>query len=311
MAFESAALEVVFSEQQIDELLDVATGAARQAGNYIRQFDRRLLHVDTKSAGASLSSQVVTQVDLDSQALILETLKPMTERYGFAVLSEENASEEYAEQHLRHQCDYFWCIDPLDGTLPFIEGTSGYAVSIALVARSGKSILGVVLNPINNDLYQAVHYQQAPQLLKNGQPWRLPANKDVFTLFVDRSFLSDPRYIDLKDKLTQLARDKGYAEVKVQSQFGAVMNAIGVMEQRPACYLKLPKASKGGGSLWDFSATAAIATAAEDMSVSDIYGQALDLNRIDSNFMNHRGVVFNASDIQNILPLCCSLAGEG
>jgi len=30
--------------------------------------------------------------------------------------------------------------------------------------------------------------------------------------------------------------------------------------------------------------------------VSDIFGQALDLNRADSTFMNHRGILYSTDD---------------
>ena len=86
-----------------------------------------------------------------------------------------------------------------------------------------------------------------------------------------------------------------------KEQAGAVMNAMSVIEcavmekQNPqhnaACYIKLPKPQLGGGSLWDFSATACLATAT-DTWVSDIHGNPLDLNRHDSNYMNHQGVLY-------------------
>jgi 3'-phosphoadenosine 5'-phosphosulfate (PAPS) 3'-phosphatase len=56
-------------------------------------------------------------------------------------------------------------------------------------------------------------------------------------------------------------------------------------------YFKLPKAEEGGGSLWDFAATAALFSELGYVA-SDFYGEPLDLNRADSTFMNHRGVLF-------------------
>ncbi|WP_228140218.1 hypothetical protein [Moritella sp. JT01] len=58
------------------------------------------------------------------------------------------------------------------------------------------------------------------------------------------------------------------------------------------------------GSLWDFSATAAITQALSAQylassspmlcAVSDSQGAALDLNRTDSNYMNHKGVLYSS-----------------
>jgi len=288
---------MMLSSQQLQQLLQLATQAALKAGEYITKFDRTQLHVNQKKAGSSLSAQVVTQVDLDSQAIILDILQPSIQSYDFAVLSEENASEEDVSGHPRFQKPYYWCIDPLDGTLPYIEGSDGFAVSIALVEKSGKPVIGVVHNPTTGDTYQAINhdsvsYFETKTVLKNGKPWQSKADNHYFTLYIDRSFEQDPRCAHCIKKLEVLVHQQGYSRLKVVNSFGAVMNAIGVLENAPACYLKLPKSQKGGGSLWDFSATTAITQASATGWVSDIDGEPLDLNRPDSNYMNHKGVLF-------------------
>ena len=47
----------------------------------------------------------------------------------------------------------------------------------------------------------------------------------------------------------------------------------------------------GGGSLWDFAATACLFHETGGVA-TDMQGGPLDLNRADSSFMNHRGVLF-------------------
>ncbi len=297
----------------LEQLLQLATKAALTAGEYIAQFDRKQLDVDSKCAGSSLSAQVVTQVDIDSQALILSVLAPSIKYYNLGVLSEENADEAQAAHHERLTSEYFWCIDPLDGTLPFIENMPGYAVSIALVSKSGKPSIGVVFNPSTGDLYQAINDASNSQVIKNGQPWLLqpydtfleregkaPAiSSDVFTLFIDRSFSQDPRYNPLLEAVAEQLKLVGIRSLEVINTSGAVMNAIGVLENAPAAYIKLPKPQKGGGSLWDFSATAAIFEAliqsGSTVAVSNIHGAPLDLNRKDSNYMNHEGVFYSVN----------------
>ena len=76
-------------------------------------------------------------------------------------------SEELKDDSSRFENEFYWCIDPLDGTLPFTEQVDGYAVSIALVSREGIPVLGVVYNPEKNDLYTAVKGEGA---YKNGWP---------------------------------------------------------------------------------------------------------------------------------------------
>ncbi|MCJ8348639.1 inositol monophosphatase family protein [Moritella sp.] len=299
---------------QLEQLLQLATDAALKAGTFINSVDRSSLLVHSKQAGSSLSAQVVTQVDLDSQAIILEILQPTIQQYDIALLTEENASEEDVATHARFNKDYFWCIDPLDGTLPFIEGGSGFAVSIALVDIAGNPIIGVVHNPSTGDTYQAINAQpQTSKVLKNGSPWqpeRLEEYSHSLSLYIDRSFQQDPRYPAVLEQLTVFSKQQGLV-LQVIKTNGAVMNAIGVLENAPACYLKLPKAQLGGGSLWDFSATAAITQALSAQylassspmlcAVSDSQGAALDLNRSDSNYMNHKGVLYTIGSIKEML----------
>ena len=302
---------------QLEKLLQLATEAALKAGIFINSVDRSSLQVHSKQAGSSLSAQVVTQVDLDSQAIILEILQPTIEQYDIALLTEENACEEDVATHARFNKDYFWCIDPLDGTLPFIEGGNGFAVSIALVDISGKPIIGVVHNPSSGDIYQAINAQPLiSKVLKNGSLWlpeqseQLKQNSQSLSLYIDRSFQQDPRYPTVIEQLTALAVQQGM-ELQVIKTNGAVMNAIGVLENAPACYLKLPKPQLGGGSLWDFSATAAITQALSAQcltsssqvccTVSDYQGAPLDLNRSDSNYMNHKGVLYSSGGIKEML----------
>jgi len=294
---------------QLELLLQLATEAALKAGKFINSVDRNSLQVHSKQAGSSLSAQVVTQVDLDSQAIILDILQPTIEQYDIALLTEENASEEDVATHARFNKDYFWCIDPLDGTLPFIEGGYGFAVSIALVDITGKPIIGVVHSPSTGDTYQAINAQPLiSTVLKNGLPWlpeqseQLNKNSQSLRLYIDRSFQQDSRYPAVIEQLTALAAQQELA-LQVIKNCGAVMNAIGVLENAPACYVKLPKPQLGGGSLWDFGATAAITQALSDQyltlspqtccAVSDYQGAPLDLNRTDSNYMNHKGVLYS------------------
>jgi 3'-phosphoadenosine 5'-phosphosulfate (PAPS) 3'-phosphatase len=75
---------------------------------------------------------------------------------------------------------------------------------------------------------------------------------------------------------------------------GAVMNGLSTIELAPAIYYKQPKTALGGGSLWDFAASSVIQSEAGGFN-SDYHQNQLDLNRKDSTFMNHKGVIFGSS----------------
>ncbi len=48
--------------------------------------------------------------------------------------------------------EYFWLVDPIDGTRGFIEGNADYTINIALI-RNGEPVLGVIYAPVLGELY--------------------------------------------------------------------------------------------------------------------------------------------------------------
>ena len=136
------------SIEQLQILSDVAIQAAQEAGEYIEQFDRENLQRSFKNAGSSKASQIVTEVDLASEEIIRKRLHESSKHFDIAFVGEEssqsNGENSCSKTDERFEKSYFWCVDPLDGTLAFSEGRSGYAVSIALVEQSGKPVIGVV-----------------------------------------------------------------------------------------------------------------------------------------------------------------------
>ena len=92
--------------------------------------------VEKKQGGTSYASQVVTEVDRACETAILSHLLPTCQEFDLALLSEETEDDGS-----RFEEDFFWCIDPMDGTLPFINKQPGFSVSIALVAKMGHRTL--------------------------------------------------------------------------------------------------------------------------------------------------------------------------
>lgn len=283
---------MILSKEDLLVLSQTAIRAAKQAGKLIAEYADRELTVNTKVGGDSYGSQVVTEVDLMSQEIILKNLLPTCERYDLALLAEESA-----DNLSRLEKDYFWCIDPIDGTLPFIESTPGYSVSIALVSKLGVPQIGVIFDPRENILYHSV---KDVGVFRNEQPWNLDSHSDLagktFTFYSDRSFLDGELFEKCVVKLKAIAGELGCSNFKVITHGAAALNACWVLDHAPACYFKFPKKEEGGGSLWDFAASACIFNEIGAVA-GDIHGMPLDLNRMDSTFMNHRGVLY-ASDHQ-------------
>lgn len=275
------------TDNMLAALCQYAITAAEKAGAIIANNSHQTIAVRTKETGESLESQVVTEVDHLAQEVILETLRDSCAEYDLALLTEENP-----DNGQRLQQEYFWCIDPLDGTLAFIEQRPGYAVSIALVARDGTPVIGVIYDPRQQVLYHAIKGQGA---FRNRQPWQTTSVSTAkpLTLIADQSFASHPRLAQTLRELEFIAAKLSYTGMQCVYHGGAAMNACLVLQQAPACYFKFPKIAEGGGCLWDYAASACIF---QELSahVSDYYGRPLTLNRADSVFMNHSGILYSS-----------------
>ena len=264
-------------------LKDIAVDAALAAGQLIKQYADEEVVVNKKTGSSSYAAQVVTEVDLKCEELIRAHLQAVREKYDFAILSEETTDDGS-----RHKKEYFWCIDPMDGTLPFIKKRPGYAVSIALVARDGTPHLGVVYDPTTDIIYHAVRGFGA---FKNNLPWTIRHRNNFLTYVTDKSLSDTLRVTVIQDRLNDYLNQLGLDRIEEKSGAGSVMNGIYVLENGPACMLKLPKKEKGGGSLWDFAAIACMFR--EHGLPATNYGAGrLDLNRSDGSYMNHEGVLF-------------------
>lgn len=276
------------------QLTNITIDAAIAAGKYIATRIGEQLTVENKSGKSivdnTLASQVVTEVDFASQKIILEKLSKAAEDYDLGLLT-----EELEDDKSRFSKDFFWCIDPLDGTLPFIENRSGYAVVIALVAKSGEAQIGVIYDPKSGDLYHATKNKGA---YKNGVRLDVTTQARGEKLFfiTDRSFTNHQDYNKCVQQLKSYAAEYGMTEVQELSVGGAALHACWMLDQMPACYFKFPKEEQGGGSIWDYAASSVIAKEAGAVA-TDIYGLELKLNNRETTFMNKGGILYATDEL--------------
>lgn len=92
----------------------------------------------------------LTRADKAANDVIVAGLEALS--FQAPIVSEENKAIPY---ETRQHFDYFWMVDPLDGTKEFIKRNGEFTVNIALI-HQGKSVLGVVYVPVSNELYWAV-----------------------------------------------------------------------------------------------------------------------------------------------------------
>lgn len=285
---------MALTKDQLAELSIVAKNAALAAGKIISAQQGSSVEVMSKEGGENIASCVVTEIDLAAEKAILEVLTPTLAPYDLGLLTEESTDDSSRFDH-----DYFWCIDPLDGTLCFSRDEDGYSTSIALVAKDGTPIIGAVYNPRSNSLYHAIKGQGA---FKNEKPLKVNSGAKELTLLYDKSYLKYSDYEKQIEKLKNDLKELGLKSLNIHHLGGAVMNGISTIEMAPALYYKFPKKAEGGGSLWDFAASSVIQSEAGCFN-SDYYLKPLKLNRADSTFMNLDGVIFSSSkELLGLIP---------
>ncbi|SHJ41205.1 Inositol monophosphatase family protein [Reichenbachiella agariperforans] len=267
-------------------LAQLAEQAAAIAADFIRQYSHGDITVELKSGMSSKASEVVTWVDLQCQTLILNHLQESIAHYDLGLLT-----EELPDDGSRLTKDYFWCIDPLDGTLAFTERRPGYAVSIALVSRTGVPMIGVVHEPITDQRIVAVRGQGVQSSLERTLDNQ--ATPDQLICCLDHVMAEHPRYAALRTMLDELTHSQALTSTRYISGAGAVLQACQASLHEHAVFFKIPKVTQGGGCIWDYAATACIF---EELGyhVTDLYGAPLQLNNPKSLYMNHCGVLYSS-----------------
>jgi 3'(2'), 5'-bisphosphate nucleotidase len=184
--------------QQIEltKLLETARLAAEKASSEVLQiYNSKDFLIESKSDKSPL-----TIADKRSHASIMQTLADT----GLPVLSEEGRDIPYQE---RRTWDYFWMVDPLDGTKEFINRNGEFTVNIALIER-GVPILGVVAVPVTGEVYFSAQGLGA-QVSSNGTTRKL----------------SDRKPIDLKASGLRVVASRSHMNSETEAFINSLTNA--------------------------------------------------------------------------------------
>lgn len=117
---------------------------AREAGKAILEIYQS---PDTVQVTIKKDNSPVTMADYASHTIITKQLLQLYP--NIPILSEEGKDIPY---NTRKDWEYYWCVDPLDGTKEFIHKRDEFTVNIALV-HNRKSVLGVIYVPVTDTIY--------------------------------------------------------------------------------------------------------------------------------------------------------------
>lgn len=214
------------------ELTQLAKKASLEAGAAILDiYDSADFGVEQKSDDSPL-----TRADRAAHLVIVKHL----EASQLPILSEEGKNIPFEE---RKNWEYFWMVDPLDGTKEFIKKNGEFTVNIALI-HAGKPVLGVVYAPVLNWLYYG-NEQEGSFKEENGMArvkLSLPENREVRSIVASRSHLS-PETQEFIDQ---------YPEAEVISM-GSSLKFMLVVENKAQLYPRFAPTME-----WDTAAAQAV-----------------------------------------------------
>ncbi len=179
--------------EKLKDLLEVAIRAGVEAGYEVCEVYNKDFDVEFKDDKSPL-----TLADKNANKVIESYL----DETGFPVLSEEGRDIPYEE---RKKWDYFWMVDPLDGTKEFVKRNGEFTVNIAFI-QNGTPLLGVVVAPVLKDLYFASEQTGAvkvenismvedynvnlDELLKSGSKIPVDNGDDIFRVVGSKSHMT-------------------------------------------------------------------------------------------------------------------------
>jgi myo-inositol-1(or 4)-monophosphatase len=223
---------MILERKDLNKILGAATAAARLAGRQMLQ--------DMNSAKVSVKNgnELVTQTDPLCQRIIIDHVRKHFPDHGF--VAEEGPDGKLFKQPPSGSDEFWWIIDPIDGTNNFAHRIPSFSVSIGVI-HEGRPVVGVIFDPNTDSMFTAVADGDA---LCNGT--KMAVNEDAIDEFASIAI----------DSNLQGQLHPGIAEVMLRTRFRNMGSTA----------LHLSYVAKGGlvaaivvcPKLWDIAAGALI-----------------------------------------------------
>ena len=260
------------SELEINSLIDDLRTFSWEAADVLLYYSK--IVKDSKYKSNILendnSEDPVTIADLRVNELIIQRINEKYKDVDWEILSEENVKIE--SENRDTYSDWMWVLDPLDGTKDFIQGTSNYAMHLALNYKN-KPYIGIVLIPEKDQLWisngENVWCERRDGSLIELNP---PLNKNLKEMVLVTS--KNHRNETLKNLIQKI----NFKEVIIMGSIGCKITSIVRGESDIYICLSLP--GKSSPKDWDFAAPAAILKSAGG-AITNLDNQELTYGKLN------------------------------
>jgi len=204
----------------------------------------------------------LTEADLKSNEIICNRLKELYP--NIPIMSEENKQTPYEQ---RKNWEYYFCVDPIDGTKEFIKKNGEFTINIALVYKNSP-VLGVVYAPAINTMYKA---KKGLGAFKNNIKLPISRDDEKYVIVASKSHMSK----ETQDYINSIKTSKE----KELISMGSSLKLCLVAEGSADCYPRVAPTME-----WD--------TAAADAIVRES-------GKMTYNFDTKEELVYNKEDLLN------------
>ena len=242
----------------MEQLLELAQHAALEAGKAIMEVYAQPFEVYIKD-----DDSPVTQADLRASNIIKEMLKPT----GIPFVSEEDLPPD------RSQFKRYWLVDPLDGTVEFVNRNGEFTVNIALIDHK-QPVMGVIYAPVLDRMWNAECGMQNAECGMQNESFSI--HNSAFSIHKERPFTvlvsRSHRTPEVDEYINKVLRPS-HPDLVIDSQ-GSSLKFARLAEGSADVYVCYSKTKE-----WDTAAADAILRAAggKVLRISD--GQPLEYSK--------------------------------
>ena len=235
----------------------------------------------------------VTLADLKVNEIIIQQIEQKYRNIHWSILSEENV--KLTPHNLNKNTDWLWVLDPLDGTKDFIQGTTNYAMHLALNYKQ-KPLIGIVLIPEKDELWIA-NGEKVWCEKKNGS--RIETNRFKGKKLKEMVLVTSKNHRN--SVLENLIQKINFEKVIEMGSIGCKIASIVRGESDIYICLSLP--GKSSPKDWDFASPEAILRASG--------GSITDINNRELTYGNHNfeqgGIIVASNNINGHKELCLEI----
>ena len=283
------------SEIDVNNLIDDLRILSWEAAEVLLYYSKILKDSDFKSNILKNDNieDPVTKADLKVNEVIIQRINEKYKGVDWEILSEENVKID--PQTTNTEVDWIWVLDPLDGTKDFIQGTSNYAMHLALNYKQ-KPYLGIVLIPENDELWFS-YGEKIWGEKRDGS--NIKANLSKNKNLQDMILVTSKNHRN--EILKKLIQKINFKKVNIMGSIGCKIASIVRGESDIYICLSLP--GKSSPKDWDFAAPEAILKAAGG-AITTLDFQPLTYGK--PNF-EQNGIIVASSNLVTHMNVCLQI----